>query len=145
MNKQNSAVPPDSPTSSDSASSDFKWGLSRIINLWQSGRTGKICIVILSLVATIVVANSGGEPKEQRELRDAEGSANVGKTSSTNDSEYSSDSHASSTEARVAKIKTVGFWVCNQCGAQIESRIRPTGRCPSRKNAPHGWDKIGEQ
>ena len=45
---------------------------------------------------------------------------------------------------RQQKIKTIGYWVCSQCGAHIESKTQPSGGCPSRKNAPHAWGKKGE-
>ena len=104
--------------------------------LWKSGRTG---VIVLSTVAAIALANAGGETEEQAAMKDAEVPANVGSPLAASDR-----SHASPAEGKTAKIKTVGFWVCTQCGTQLESRIRPTGRCPSRTNAPHAWVKKGE-
>ena len=41
----------------DEGTAGFKRVLSRVTNLWRSGRTGKLCVIFLSLVAIIVITS----------------------------------------------------------------------------------------
>jgi ribosomal protein L37AE/L43A len=116
----------------------FKRIISRITNLWTSGKAGKISIITICLATAIIILNlGGGSYKKQNEFQNHE--------STNNTWGYSENSGSGEIYNNQVKTKKLGVWVCSQCGECIESKNIPHGRCSARKNAPHSWMKKGER
>ena len=123
----------------DEGATGLKRAASCVSNLWRSGGAGKITIIVIAAVALIAIGNFGKGSKESESFDNASDEG-IGLNSNWTSPGTTSQSESS---APKGKTKKVGTWVCGQCGEQIESTIRPSGKCSKRNNAPHAWTKKG--
>ena len=127
----------------DEGSTGIKRIISRVANLWRSGGAGKISIIIIGTIALIAVSDIGNEQDEEQGSNNGSVSEEDPVAGGMWTSQGSNRSKAESTPQ--GKTKKIGMWSCSQCGDQIESSIRTSGKCPSRNNAPHAWTRKGEE
>ena len=129
----------------DDGTTGFKRILSYITNLWKSGGAGKIAIIGISAITFIVVSSMGGGSQDEQGSGEASHSDAEENAYSGSGWSAQKSTKSTATTSQKVKTKTIGHWVCSQCGEQIDSSIRPSGKCPSRNNAPHAWSRKGEE